>query len=329
MQILQTGIEDAVNDAISDAVTFAPRLLGALVIVVIGFVIGRILGGLVTRVLRRIGIDGYVRGTAVEEVAESDRIARVLGKIVSYYVYFVAILAAADVLAIDALSTLLADLGVYLPVVLGALVVLVVGFIIGRIVGDVVGGVVGGLGIGPYLEETPLEQFSERGAFGRIVGTAITYYIYLLTLLTVADIVEIEALSTLLNTFAGYLPALAAGLIVLLVGIWVAERVGRLVSESGDGRASALTGLVVKLFIYYITVTIALGTIGFETAVLTNLFTSFVVAFFGALALALAIGIGLAVGLGGQDYVAENIDDWANSAYDMLPEAEESDSVGE
>ncbi|MFD1599946.1 hypothetical protein [Halobellus rarus] len=38
------------------------------------------------------------------------------------------------------------------------------------------------------------------------------------------------------------------------------------------------------------------------------------VAFFGALAIALAIGIGLAVGLGRQDYVAENIDEWVDSS---------------
>lgn len=159
----------------------------------------------------------------------------------------------------------------------------------------------------------------------------MTYYIYLLTLLAVADILAVDALSAFLTTFADYVPALAGGLLVLLVGIWVAERVGSLVAESDEGRAAALTGLGVKVLIYYITVTIALGTIGFETTVLTNLFTAFVAAFFGALALALAIGIGVAVGLGGQDFVAENIDDWAGSASGLVSTGEggEDSSGGE
>lgn len=190
--------------------------------------------------------------------------------------------------------------------------------VVGRIVGDIVSKVVGSFGIAPYLRDTPLEQFADqKGEFGRIVGKLVTYYIYLLTLLAVAEVIEVPALSELLNDFAGYLPTLAGGLIVLLVGIWLAERVSEIVHESGSGRAIGLAALGVKILIYYLTITIVLATIGFEIEALTTLFTAFVVAFFGALGLALAIGIGIAVGLGGQDFVAENIDDWANSLGEM------------
>jgi hypothetical protein len=317
MAPLQTTVSESIDQAISDAIAYLPTVVGALVVLVVGYVVGRLLGGVVTRVVRRLGIGRYAEGTAVEEMGGDggDAIARALGRIVAYYVYFVAFVAAASILDIDALSALLADLGAFLPVVLGALVVLVVGFVVGRILGDVVAGVVGGFTIEPLLRETPLERLAdETGEFGRIVGRLVTYYVYLLTLLAVADIVAIEALSTLLNTFAGYLPALIGGLFVLLVGIWLAERIGGLVSESDESRAMDLVGLGVKLLIYYVTVTIALSTIGFDTTVLTNLFTTFVAAFFGALALALAIGIGIAVGLGGQDYVSENIDGWVSGA---------------
>jgi len=319
VMMLQTqSVSDAIDEAITDAIDYLPVVVGALVILIVGYVIGRFLGGLVTRVVRRLGVDRYASGTALEGSGEGDAIARALGKLVSYYVYFVAVLAAANVLDIPELSELLADLGSYLPVILGAVLVLVIGFVVGRILGNIVGDLVGSLGIGPYLRETPLEQFGDRrGEFGRLVGSLVTYYVYLLTLLAVADIVQITALSTLLNTFAGYLPVLAGGLIVLLVGIWVAERVGRIVSESDEGRATNLAGVAVKVFIYYLTITIVLDTVGVATGLLTNTFTAFVVAFFGALALALAIGIGIAVGLGGQDYVAENIDDWADSARGM------------
>jgi hypothetical protein len=48
-----------------------------------------------------------------------------------------------------------------------------------------------------------------------------------------------------------------------------------------------------------------------------------IVTFFGALGLALAIGVGLAFGLGGQDFVAENIDDWAAAITGTLDEEHE------
>lgn len=323
--VMQMG---AINEAIADAIGYLPTVVAALAILVIGYIIGKLLGGLVTRIVRRIGIDRYTEGTAAAEVGKNDGIARALGTIVSFYVYFVAILAAADVLDIPQLTQLLSELGAFLPVILGALIVLVIGFIAGRFIGDLVADVVGGFDVGRYLRETPLEPLSDtEGEFGRLVGLVVTYYIYLLTLLSVADILEIDALSELLDTFAGYLPALAGGLVVLLVGIWVAERVGALVDDIGEGRAVHFVSVLVKILIYYITITIAVATIGFEILVLTNLFTAFIAAFFGALAIALAIGIGVAVGLGGQDYVAENIGDWVDSLRGSVPAATGADEI--
>ena len=130
------------------------------------------------------------------------------------------------------------------------------------------------------------------------------------------------ALSTFLDELIAYLPALVAGLLVLLVGIWVAERLADLVADVGEGRMAAVGATAVKVFVYYLAITIALATAGFEIVVLTNLFTGFVVAFFGALAIALAIGVGVAVGLGGQEYVAENIDDWMATVTESVREEE-------
>jgi len=144
----------------------------------------------------------------------------------------------------------------------------------------------------------------------------------------VADIVQIEELSQLLDTFASYLPALIGGLVVLLVGIWVAERVGDMIAESDEGAATRYAGLAVKLLIYYITVTIALSAIGFETFVLATLFTTFFVALLGAAALAIAIGAGVAIGLGAQDYVERNIGDWMSSARSKAQSASDGGSSG-
>ena len=316
---LQGAVVDSVMQAIGNAIAFLPTVLGAIAILIVGFIIGRILGGIVTRIVRKIGLTRYTEGTAMEEVGSGDGVARALGKIVTYYVYFVALLAAANVLGIAQLTDLLAELGAFLPVILGALIVLVIGFVVGRIVGDIVADVVGGFGIGKYLAGTPLERLGDtEGEFGSFVGKLVTYYIYLLTLVAVVDILEIAVLADLFNTFAGYLPALVAGLLVLLVGIWAAERAAEVVRETDDSRTFHLASLFVKVVIYYITVTLALATIGINITILTTLFTAFIAAFFGALAIALALGIGLAVGLGGQDYVAENIDDWVTSVTDNI-----------
>ncbi|AHG03034.1 hypothetical protein HALDL1_05060 [Halobacterium sp. DL1] len=343
---LQEGVTDAINETIAEVIAYLPTIISALIILIVGYIIGRIVGALVTRVVKQIGIGKYTSGSAGDREARRDSsreggtdrrsngdsedgIAKALGKLVAFYIYFVTFVAAANVLDIPQLSQLLADLGAYLPVILGAVVILIIGFVAGRFVGDIVADVVGGFNIGPRLRDTPLEQFGDReGEFGHYVGLLVTYYIYLLTLLTVADIVQIEELSQLLDTFASYLPALIGGLVVLLVGIWVAERVGDMIAESDEGAATRYAGLAVKLLIYYITVTIALSAIGFETFVLATLFTTFFVALLGAAALAIAIGAGVAIGLGAQDYVERNIGDWMSSARSKAQSASDGGSSG-
>jgi small-conductance mechanosensitive channel len=222
VQPLQGSIADTIQQTIADVIAYLPSVLGVLLILLVGYIVGRVLGGLVTRVVRRLGVDRYAAGTTVEEVGGEDSIARGLGKLVAYYVYFVAVVAAADALGIPMLTGLLTELGAYLPVLLGALIVLVIGFVVGRFVGDLVSDLVGGFAIGQYFRETPLEPLGDQeGEFGRIVGTAVAYYVYLITLLAVADILNVGALSTFLDELVAYLPALVGGLLVLLVSIWV------------------------------------------------------------------------------------------------------------
>lgn len=301
------------QDTIASILAFVPVLISAIIVLIIGWVVGRILGGVVTRVLEGIGFSSYTRGTPLE--SDNGGIASALGTLVAYVVYFYAVLAAADILGIGILSQLLRDIGTFLPVILSAVVILVIGFVIGRIVGDIVAGIVGGFAPDSYVRGTPLEDpVSSVGGIGNVVGKVIEYYIYFFALLAAADVLQIPALSQVLNTFAGFIPTLIGALVVLVVGIYVADMVGDIVADTDTGRATDLAGLGVKLFIYYITITIALNTMGFSTAVLTTLFTAAVTAFFGALGLALAIAIGIALGWGSKDYVAENIDGWMSRA---------------
>ena len=314
--IVLQQVPSFLQDTIASIIAFLPLVLSALVILVVGYVIGRVLESIITRIIVGVGLSKYTQGTPLHNLGDGDGgLARALGKLAAYYVYFLALLAAADVLNIEVLSGLLSDLGTFIPVILSALVILVVGFVVGRVVGDLVEDLIGGFGFDGYLRETPLEGIARpAGGLGGIIGTLAEYYIYFLTLLTAAGVLGIPALSRLLNDFAGFVPALIGGVLVLVVGVLIAEFVEDIVASTDTSRLTDLVGLGVKLFVYYIAITIALDTVGFDTAVLTNLFTVIVTAFFGALAVALALAVGIGVGWGSKDYVADNIDDWMRRA---------------
>lgn len=304
-------------------------ILSAIVVLVVGYIVGRLLEAVVVRILEGIGLSDYTGGTALESSGEGGGLERALGKVATYYVYFVAILAAADVLQIPILSQLLQQIGAFIPIVISAIVILVLGFIVGRVIRDIIADLIGGFNLGRYLRDTPLGRFADQeGEFGNIVGTLVAYYVYFLTLVTAANVLQIGVLSGLLSRFAGYLPTLIGGLAVLIAGILIADFVGGLVASTDGRRITDIFGVAVKIFIYYMTATLTLNTIGFATDVLTNLFDVFVVALFGSLGLAIAIGLGIGIGFGTRGYISENIDNWTSRASDTVSDESGSGSGG-
>jgi hypothetical protein len=174
---------------------------------------------------------------------------------------------------------------------------------------------------------TPYHRFADQeGEFGNIVGTLVAYYVYFLTIVTAANILQIGVLSQLSSRFAGYLPTLIGGFAVLIGGILIADFVGDLVANTDGRRITDVFGLAVKIFIHYMAATLTLNTIGFATDVLTTLFNVFVVALFGSLGLAIAIGLGIGLGFGTRGYISENIDNWTSRAGDTVSEDSGSSS---
>ncbi|MFC6764705.1 mechanosensitive ion channel family protein [Natrinema soli] len=314
--ILQAQVPGFLEETIANIIAFIPAIFGAVIILLIGWILGRIIGGVTTRILEGIGLSEHTRGTPLESDTDTDGgIASAIGTLVAYIVYFYAALAAADVLEIEILSESLSEIGAFLPVIFSAAVILVIGFIIGQRLGDIVAGIVRGFGLRTHIRGTPLEDVATSvGGIGTATGKLVEYAVYFFTLLTAADALGITALSQLLNDFAAFVPALIGGLLVLVIGVFVADALEDIVANVDATRLTTLAGLGVKLFVYYITITIALDTIGFSTTVLTTLFTAAVAAFFGALGVALALAVAIGVGWGSKDYVAENIEDWMASA---------------
>lgn len=128
------------GDAFSDIVAALPRLLGAIVILLVGWAVGRALGGVVARVADRAGLDRSARDTPLGRMmGESpDALSNFLGTVTSWFVYALAILAAANTLAIPILSEWISTAVSYLPAFVAGLLVIIGGFVIADFIGDAI-----------------------------------------------------------------------------------------------------------------------------------------------------------------------------------------------
>lgn len=113
--------------------TFAilPALLGALVVLFVGWIIGRLLGKVVRIIFEKSGIDAYViRSPVGGPFLKTGITLGYLGDIiVRIFVYFLAIMVAADILAIDALTRFLESVVAYIPNIVVFGIILLVGFV--------------------------------------------------------------------------------------------------------------------------------------------------------------------------------------------------------
>jgi len=139
--VMQAGwIPDFLQETIAGMIAFLPRLIGALLILLIGWFLGRIVAKIVQRLTDAVELDRMTLGTPLGRMlGGSERaVSRAFGKIAAYYIYFLAILAAADVLAIAVLSEWVNAAVSYLPAFIAGLLIIVVGFILADFIGDAI-----------------------------------------------------------------------------------------------------------------------------------------------------------------------------------------------
>lgn len=202
----------------------------------------------------------------------------------------------------------------FLPRLIGALLILLIGWIIGRILGGVVARLVDKVELDRMVLDTPLGAIlggTER-AVSHAFGTLTRWFVYALAILAAADVLAIAVLSEWINTAVSYLPAFIAGLLIIILGFVVADFIGDAIKRTQAATHTRYTDVFatgVQFFLYFIVIVIGLDTMGIEVDILFV----FARALSWGIAVALALGAGIAFGLGGKEYVEENIGRWARS----------------
>lgn len=128
------------GNAFGEIIAALPRLLGAIVILLLGWIVGKALGRVVASLGDRAGIDRSARGTPLGRMMgdSPDALSNFLGTVTAWFVYALAILAAANTLAIPILSEWIATAVSYLPAFIAGLLVIIGGFIVADFIGDAI-----------------------------------------------------------------------------------------------------------------------------------------------------------------------------------------------
>jgi hypothetical protein len=105
-----------------------PSIVGALLLLIVGWIVAGIVGGLVTRLLRKIGVDQFATRAGITAFLQRARLnldaAGLVGGIVTWYVRLIFVVMAANAVGITAVSDVLAQIIGFIPNLLVALLIL-------------------------------------------------------------------------------------------------------------------------------------------------------------------------------------------------------------
>jgi small-conductance mechanosensitive channel len=137
----------SLQQGLSDFFAYIPQLLGAIVILIVGYIVARILQSVVARALQAIGFDNWMERGGIKQFFDRAQTretpATVLGKLVFWLVFIIAITMAADALGIRQVSEVLSELIAYIPSVIAAILILVLAALLANFLAGVVRGATG------------------------------------------------------------------------------------------------------------------------------------------------------------------------------------------
>src|ERR671920_590608 len=150
------AVTQSLSDGLGAILGALPALIGAILILVIGFIIAKVLQGIVTRVLQSMGFEGWMESGGIKQFFDRSQTNQtplsILGKLVFWLVFFIAITMAVDTLGISAISDVLAQFIAYIPQIIAAILILVLATLLANFVAGVVRGATGSNVIGSVVQ---------------------------------------------------------------------------------------------------------------------------------------------------------------------------------
>src|SRR5215210_3527231 len=150
------AVTQSLSDGLGAILGALPALIGALLILIIGFIIAKVLQGITTKVLQSMGFEGWMESGGIKQFFDRSQTQQtplsILGKLIFWLVFFIAITMAVDTLGISAISDVLAQFIAYIPQIIAAILILVLATLLANFVAGIVRGATGSNVVGSVAQ---------------------------------------------------------------------------------------------------------------------------------------------------------------------------------
>src|SRR4030042_108937 len=195
----------------------------------------------------------------------------------------------------------------YLPVLLGALIILIVGWIVAKAIRRLINWLLKLVRFDTLAEKAGISEILEKGnlevSAGQVISSIVYWLIIIMVLVMTVDALGLPKSSDVLSSLFAYVPKVIAALLVLIVAMFLANFVSGIVRTAAGNanlpKPQVFAG-VSRWAIIIFAITVALEQLGIAPLLVTATFNIVL----GGISLALA----LAFGLGGKDIAAKYLE---------------------
>jgi hypothetical protein len=208
----------------------------------------------------------------------------------------------------DPIRQMLTKILAYLPILLGALIILIVGWIIAKVIRRAIDWLLKAVHFDAMADKTGISEILRKGDLkitaSQVVSGLVYWLIIIMVLVMTVEALGLPRASDVLATLFAYVPKVIAALLVLVVAMFLASFVSGIV-RTACGNANLpkpeLIAGISRWAIIIFAVTIAMEELGIAPLLVGTAFNIIL----GGIVLALA----LAFGLGGKDAAARYLEE--------------------
>ncbi|MGD9891695.1 MAG: mechanosensitive ion channel [Dehalococcoidia bacterium] len=299
------GLLEPVQAFIEVVLTFIPSLAAAAIILVIGWFVARILQRIVTGLLNAAGVDRLAERVGADQVLGTQTISSLLGLLVYVLVLIPVVIVSLDTLGLTAVSepasAMLESVFNAIPLIFAAAVILIIAYFVGRLLSSLVAGLLSGFGFDNILQRlgfTQQQTVGERTP-SQIVGYVVLVATMLFASIEAAEVLRFTLLADIIRDFTVFAGQVVMGLIILAIGIYLANLVYGLVRDSNVAQAGLLA-MVARVAILVLAIAMALRQMGLAQDIVNLAF--------GLLLGAVAVAAAIAFGLGGREVAGRELE---------------------
>jgi len=300
------GLMGPVQGMVDEILKFLPNIFTAGLIIVVGWFVASIIKRVLSNVLAAIGLDRLSEKVGLAKVLGKKKLSEVLGFVVYVLILIPIIISALEALSLEAITApatnMLNMILSALPSIFAAALIVTVSYVVGKVISNLVANLLDNIGFNQLWMKLGLtKEEKEKKKASDFIGYLVLLAILFFASIEALRMLNFENVAELVSQFVGFAGQILIGLVILAIGLFLANLVSQKIKESSVTQATLLA-LLAKVAILILAGAMALQQMGFGEDI--------IILAFGFSIGAIAIAAAIAFGIGGKDIAAEQLREW-------------------